>query len=411
MFFKKEPDVVVALEVGTSKVVAAVGELRKDGSLYLLGVGEAKSSGVRKGEVVDFQTAQQTISEAVSDAENKTEVMVGEVFLAVTGSHITSRTVRVKTNTDDEDHMITPRHVEDLDALAQQQPIPADHAVIHQLLQHYYIDEKTRSTHPIGLNSHHLEATYQVIHGLENKLACAVRSVAELDVDVRGLALAPYASAQAILTRDQKNQGSVVIDLGAGTTDYVVYLDGAIIHTGVLGVGGDHMTQDISLGLKLPYQRAEMVKLKHGLLSPKGIHPDEQITLERDHHYDERSIYTHSLAKIMYARQWETLNMVREDLNQLNLWPRLSSGIYFTGGASQVRGLREVAKELFPVPVQLVQEFSFEGDLTFSRRPDLSTVLGLLQYAQNYETIHPKKAGFGRVVELFQNALSMVGLF
>lgn len=410
MFFKKENEMIVALEVGTSKVVAAVGEVRKDGSLYLLGVGEAKSSGVRKGDIVDFQTAQQTISEAISDAENKTEVVIGEVFMAVTGSHIQSRTVRVKTATDEDDRLITRHHVEVLDELAQQQPIPTDDAVIHQLLQHYYIDDRTRVSQPLGLNTHALEATYLVIHGLENKLACSVRSVAELDIDVRGLALAPYASAQAVLTREQKEQGAVVVDLGGGTTDYVVYLDGAVVHTGVLGVGGDHLTQDIALGLKLPYGTAEMVKTRYGRLSAEGIHPDEQISLEREHH-DERHIYLHSLIAIMQARQAETLGLIKQQLDELNLWSRLASGIFLTGGASQVRGIEEMSAEIFPVPVQRMKEFSFEGDLTFAKRPDLSTVLGLLQYAQKYEERNPKKAGFRRVVEMFQNALSMLGLF
>lgn len=410
MFFKKEPEVIVALEVGTSKVVAAVGEVLKDGSLYLLGVGEAKSCGVRKGEIINFQTTQQTISEAIADAESKTEIAIGEVFMAVTGSHITSRTVRVKTQTDEDDRLITRSHVEILDELAQQQPIPADDAVIHQLIQHYYIDNGTPVSQPLGLNAHSLEATYLLIHGLENKLACAVRSVAELDIDVRGLALAPYASAQSFLTREQKGRGAVVVDLGGGTTDYVVYLDGAVVHTGVLGVGGDHLTQDIAIGLKLPIQTAEMVKMNFGRLYPHGIHPDEQVSLEREHH-DERHIYLHSLINIMQVRQAEILGLVKKDLDRLNLWPRLAAGVFLTGGASQVTGLEEMAQGIFPVQVNLVKEFSFEGDLTFSKRPDLSTVLGLLNYAQNYESRNPKKHGFRRMVEMFQNAMSMLGLF
>ncbi len=410
MFFKKDPEMIVALEVGTSKVVAAVGEVQKDGSIQLLGVGEAKSCGVRKGEIINFQTTQQTISEAIEDAENKTDIAIGEVFLAVTGSHISSRTVRVKTQTDEDDRVVTRHHVEALDELAQQQPIPVDDAVIHQLLQHYYIDDRTPVSDPLGLNAHSLEATYLVIHGLENKLACAVRSVAELDIDVRGLALAPYASAQSFLTREQKNRGAVVIDMGGGTTDYVVYLDGAVVHTGVLGIGGDHLTQDIALGLKLPIQTAEMVKMNFGRLFPDTIHPDEQVSLEREHH-DERRIYLHSLISIMHVRQQEILQLVRKDLERLNVWQQLAAGIFLTGGASQVSGLDKMASEIFPIQVNLVKEFSFEGDLTYSKRPDLATVLGLLNYAQNYESRNPKKHGIRRVVEMFQNAMSMLGLF
>ncbi|MEM6821682.1 MAG: cell division protein FtsA [Verrucomicrobiota bacterium] len=412
MFFvKKKPEVLVGVEVGTHKIVAAVAEARHDGSLILRGVGEAPSSGVRKGEVVDFQNVQKDISAALQAAENNADVEIRDIYLSIAGSHIKSRTVRVKTSTDVEDQLVTDRHVDELDEMASEQAIPEDHAVLHELLQHYYLDDQVRTTQPVGLSSQNLEATYHIIHGLRTRLETTVRCIMELDIRVTGVVLSSYASTQSFLNSDLKRQGAVVIDLGAGLSDYIVYVDGAVIHAGSLGVGGDHLTQDISLGLKLPYSRAEELKCKHGLLYPMGIGKDEQIILKRDTNFEERSVYCHSLAQIMHVRQKEILKLICRDLDQLNIWDRLNAGVFITGGASQVEGLQKMAAEVFPVLVRMVHKFSLEGDQTYSHRPDLATVLGVLRYARNYEITHPKSRGWSRVTEGLSRVLSSIGLF
>ncbi|MEM6886117.1 MAG: cell division protein FtsA [Verrucomicrobiota bacterium] len=410
-FIKKKPGVIAALEVGSHKVVAAVAEVREDGSLILRGVGEASSSGVRKGEVFDFQNAQKDISSALLEAENNADVEIQEVYLSITGSHIKSRKVRVKTSTEDEDHLVTEEQVRDLDEAAGEQAIPEDHAVLHELLQHYTLDSRTQTIKPVGLCAKELEADYLLIHGLQTRLETVVRCVMELDIQVSGVVLSSYATAQSFMASEVKKQGAVVIDLGSGTSDYMVYIDGAVAHIGVLGVGGDHLTHDISLGLKLPYKRSEELKIRHGLLYPTGIHQDEQVTLERSTNSEERSIYLHSLAKIMYLRQRETLELIKKDLDKLELWERINGGVHITGGASQVEGMQKLATDVFPVPVRLAHEFQLEGDQTYSRRPDLAGVLGVLRYARNYELTHPRSRGWSRVTEGFSKMFSSIGLF
>jgi cell division protein FtsA len=410
-FINKKPEVIVGIEVGSSKVVAAVAEIREDDSLILRGVGVVDSSGIRKGEVIDFQNVQKAIGSALEEAENNADVDIEEVYLAITGSHIKTRKVRVKISTDDEEELVTGQHVMELDRLAGEQAIPEEHSVLHELLQHYYLDHGVRTQRPVGQLSKVVEASYLIIHGLRTRLETTVRCIMELDIRVEGVVLSGYASSKAFLSHEHKEQGAVVIDLGGGVSDYTVWVDNAVVHTGVLGVGGDHLTHDISLGLKLDYSSAEEIKKESGLLYPAGIGAEEQIILERTTNREERAIYVHSLAKIMYCRQREILQLIKRDLDKLDLWDRINSGIFLTGGASQVPGLRKLAAEVFPVPVKMAHEFDLEGDQTYSRRPDLATVLGVLKYAMNYRQENPRTRGWSRVTEGVSKMLSSFGLF
>ncbi|MDD5262188.1 MAG: cell division protein FtsA [Methylacidiphilales bacterium] len=412
MFWKKkESYALTAVDVGTSKVAVAVGELRPDGSLVLLGVGEAPASGIRKGEIIDFQLAQQAIEEALEDAEVKTECMIQYVYLSLTGMHFEPKTIRLKTAIDSEDHLITPEHIGRLDEELENYAIPSEHEIIHSAVQHYYLDNGLVCSDPLGLSSRTLEASYHIVHGLRTRLETLFRCVMELDIKVVHYALSSYATSQAVLSKSQKDLGAVVIDMGSGVTDYLVYVDGAVVHTGVLAVGGDHVTQDVALGLKLPFQRAEQLKVRHGNLFVDTGRPNEKILIEKDVNFDERSVYAESLTKIMHARVKETLELVSEEIEAKGLWPQMAGKVYITGGASKVGGLARLAEQVFPAPVQLVHEFSLEGDQTYNRRPDLSTVLGLLRYARHYDLQHSKPSGFERLRHSVQDVLASMRLF
>jgi len=411
MFSNKDPHIIVAVEVGTHKVSAAVAELSTDGSLMLLGVGEASSTGVRKGEVTDFQLAQQSISQALLDAEKQTEVQIQEVYLSLTGSHIESRSVMVRTAVDEEDHLVTMDHVAELQDQAQHQVIPRDHALIHELLQRYYLDHQTPCDDPVGLSSQVLEGSFHLVYGLQTRLETTVRCIQELGIEVKSCALASYASAQSALTSARKKAGAVVIDIGAGVTDYVVYVDGAVELTGVLGVGGDHLTQDLSLGLKIPYARAEKLKIEHGALFMDGYDRDAIIELERDINFDERRIYREAMTEIMRVRQEEILQLVEEDIRDRGLWPHITAGVYLTGGASQVRGLDKLARQIFPVQAHLVTGCTLEGEQTYSQRPDLGTVMGLLRYAQQIELRDGRPRGWERFRRSLRAVFESMRLF
>lgn len=410
MFWKKEPEIIAALEIGTRKIAVAVGELREDGSLAILGVGEAVSAGIRKGEIVDYPQAQQAVRDAILDAEQKTQVEIKEVYLALSGSHLASRNVLVKTSTDEEDALVTLDHVHELNDLAVQTGIPADHEVIHELVQFYYLDNRVKTTEPVGLSSRCLEASYHIVSGLRTRLETQVRCVVELDIEVVAVAMASYAAAQAVLSPDDKRLGSVVIDMGAGVTDYLVYVGGAVVHSGVIGVGGDHLTQDLALGLKLPYLRAEELKIKHGSLRWDPRHQPETIILPRDATTEERVVWMESIVAVMQARQCETLELIHADLDACGLWPQLTGRVCLTGGASRVDGLAALADRLFPIPTVVMNESRFEGDMSHNRRPELSTVLGLLRYAQNVEQAASRPRGLARLSTTVRDFLSSMKL-
>ncbi|MFH1067796.1 MAG: cell division protein FtsA [bacterium] len=412
MFIRRnEINVLVALEVGTSKVVAAAAGLRADGSMMLLGVGEAPSSGVRKGEIVDFRDAQACVRQALHSAEKEADVEIKEVYLVLTGSHITSRTDVVRANIDNEDKQVTEADVEELKQLADRLVIPRDYVIVRSLLQHYCLDNQAISREPVGLSSQTLEAHYHLIYGLKTRLQTTVRCVREQDIDICGYAPASYAMAQSTLSSRAKQAGALAIDMGAGVTNYIVYLEGEAVHTGVIGVGGDHLTQDLAMGLRLPESKAEKLKKTHGDLFMDGHHRDEQIIMERDMTFEERVIYRDSMIKILNVRQRELLELIEQDIEFRGLWPRLAGGVFITGGASQIKGLHRLASEVFPVPVELVHEHTFDGGQTYNKRPDLSTVLGMLKCAHREELQKMRPSGWKHFHRSFMNLLASMRLF
>jgi cell division protein FtsA len=410
MFWGKSRNIVVALEVGSTKIAAAVGEIRPDGTLVLLGIGEGPSGQVRKCEIIDFEVAHGCVRDALAEAEQKTDVVIAEVYLAITGAHIRSANTRVTTVINNEGDEITHEHLQELHDMATAQPLPADHAIVHHLLQHYVLDDGSTTDNPIGLASKQLTAHFHQVYGLATRLQTTIRCVKELSIDVKNYALSSYATAQAVLSRNQKQLGAVVINLGGGVSDYIAYQKGAVVHTGVLGVGGDHLTNDIVSGLKIPYAKAEHLKKTEGsvILNREGT--DERITLPGAYNFEERQIYRESLNTIMQARQAEILQIILEDLQGASFWPDFAGTVYLTGGASQVMGLIELAMRIFPCPVELAHQSPFDGDQNYGRRPDLSTLMGLLHYARQAELEVPARKGFARVGQSLKRALASMRL-
>ena len=411
MFWKKDRNIVVALEVGSSKVAAAVAELREDGSLLILGVGESQSHQVRKCEIVDFEIAQKCVHDALNDAEQKSDVSINEVYLAISGAHIRSGNVRLTTAIDSEGYEIVPEHLDDLASMARQQPLNQGYVLVHDIIQHYRLDDGSMTENPVGLSSKRLVADYHIVSGIATRLQTIVRCVKELSIDVRNYALSIYATAQAVLTQEQKQEGAIVINLGAGVTDYIAYQNGAVVHTGVLGVGGDHLTNDLVAGLKLPFVKAEQLKREYGNVHALVPEASGYVTLPGSYSFEERNIALSTVVDIMNARQGELLEIVRTDLEAQAFWADFHGAIHFTGGASRVSGLVLLASEIFSCPVALAGECPLEGDQGYAGRPELATVLGLLHYARVVEASEPPPTALGRFGRTFRKVFSNLGLF
>ena len=391
MFWGKSRNIVVALEVGSTKVVAAVGEIRPDGTLVLLGIGEANSGQVRKCEIIDFEVAQGCIRDALAEAESKTDVVVAEVYLAISGAHIRCANTRVTTLISNDGDEVTLEHMQELEDMAAAQPLPTDHAIVHSLLQNYVLDDGSTTDNPIGLASKQLTAHFHQVYGLATRLQTTIRCVKELGIDVKSHALSSYATAQAVLSHSQKQAG-------------------AVVHTGVLGVGGDHLTNDIVSGLKIPYAKAEALKKTEGSVILDPAETETTVKLPGSYNFEEKTIWRSSLNTIMQARQAEIFEIILEDLESTPFWQDFAGTVYITGGASQVKGLVDLASQIFPCPVEVAHQSPFDGDQTYGRRPDLSTLLGLLRYARKVELEVPAPKGIARVGQSLRRALASMRL-
>ncbi len=391
--------IVVGLEIGTSKVCAVVGEIRTDGTVKILGVGDAPSRGVRKGEIVDFETAGKCVREALVDAEEKSDVMIGSVYLGVTGSHVTSFNNRGAVVIPEDREEIDDQDFEDVQASAREVSIPSQNMFLHTILQHYYVDGQDGILNPIGMLGKKLEADFHIIHGIGNRIKNSVRCVKELDIEVLDVVFNPLATAQVVLDQNQKNLGALVVDMGGGTTEYIVYVDGAVKASGCLSVGGDHITNDLSLGLRIPMARAEKLKLEEGSVLLGHSKPGEMIALKDETGFAGKEIEREMLNTIIHCRVRETLELLRRELEQYNFLPYLGAGILLTGGCSLLKGIDQLAEESFGLPVHLTHAHTMSGLTSAFENPQLSTAIGLIKYAQAMQPERPRRGIFNRFLD------------
>src|SRR5437867_4062184 len=256
--------IIVGLEVGTSKVCAVVGELSSEGTLNIIGLGQARSRGVRKGEIADPALAEEDVRHAIVEAEQMADVEIRSVYLGVTGGHLRGFNNRGVHPIVSADREISEEDVADVIKNAKTINLPAQNHVIHAIRQHFLVDGQDGITNPVGMLGARVEVDVHVVHGNLNRLQNVIRTVKGLQLEVDDIVFTGLAASLALLTNEQKELGSVVIDIGGGTTDYVVYAKGIIKHTGVLAVGGEHLSNDLAYGLKVPLSRAEQLKIEHG---------------------------------------------------------------------------------------------------------------------------------------------------
>ena len=266
-------NLMIGLEIGTSKICVVVGESRPDGTVKILGVGQTPSRGVRKGEIVDFETAMKCVHEAVVDAEQKSDVMIRSVYVAVGGSHLQSFNNRGCVTLSEDRDEIDDQDVEDVKINAREVSIPAQNAFLHSIIQHYHVDGQNGVLNPVGMLGQRLEADFHIIHGVRTRIQNTIRCVKELPLDVEDVVFGGLASAQVVLTQHQKDLGALVLDIGGGTTDYILYADGAVKQSGCIAIGGDHITNDISMGLRIPMARSEKLKTEEGSCDPWQLFP------------------------------------------------------------------------------------------------------------------------------------------
>lgn len=372
----------VGLEIGTTKICAVVTECRDNGEIRILGVGETPSRGVRKGEIVDFENASSCVRETLADAEEKSDIEIKSVWLAVTGSHIHSFNNRGSAAIPEESSEITEEEIQEVEYKAKEISLPKEHAILHSIIQHYYVDGQAGVLNPVGMLGSRLEADFHIIHGVTNRIQNSIRCVKECGIEVEDVVVSSLASAQVVLGQHQKESGALVIDIGGGVTDYIVYLDGAVRQSGVLAVGGDHINNDISIGLRIPITRAEKLKIEEGSAELGKALPGEKIVLKNDAGFSGKEIEREMLNSIIHARLEELFVLLRKRLSDEVPEHLLGSGVMITGGCSMIRGIRKVAESVFDMPVHLTRAQAVSGPTSAFENPQFSTCIGLAKYAQ-----------------------------
>jgi cell division protein FtsA len=374
------PSRIVGLDIGTSKICAVVGEINDSGALSIVGVGQSKSRGVRKGEIVDFNLAQEDIRNAIVEAEQMADIEIRTVYLGVTGAHIRGFNNRGFHPVASHDREIVEEDVEDAIKNAKTINLPAENRIIHVVRQHFLVDGQDGVLNPVGMFGARVEVDVHVVHGLFNRLQNPIRAVKTLQLEVEDIVFSGVASALALLNTHQKELGSLIIDIGSGVTEYAVYSRGVIKHTGVLAVGGDHVSNDLAYGLKIPLGRAEQMKIDYGSALVDDRSKGQSIAVSNDLGIHERNISLEHLRRIMSARLEEIFEIIAEELEEAGLLSQIREGVFLSGGCSRIPEVQKLASRVFGLPASTGRTNSISGLKNAIDQPEFATGIGLVRY-------------------------------
>jgi cell division protein FtsA len=402
-------NLIVGLDIGTSKVVAVVADVTEDGSLNVVGMGSASSKGLKRGVVVDIEKTVGAIQAALGEAELMADCKISEVYTGIAGSHIKSLNSHGMVAIKDKE--VTQADIDRVIETASAVNIPADHQVLHILSQEYVIDGQEDVKEPLGMSGVRLEVRVHIVSGAVSAVQNITKCVRRCGLEIAEVVLQPLASAHAVLTDDERDLGVCLVDIGGGTTDMAVFINGAIRHTAVIPIAGDQITNDIAMALRTPTGEAENIKIQHGVALRHMTDPQTMIEVPGVGERGARQMSRHTLAEVIEPRVEELYSFVQAELRRVNLEDRLSSGIVITGGASLMPGMTELAEEIFHMPVRLGLPRYVGGLAEVVKNPRYSTAVGLLLVARQQMQKSPGQRGkdgsigdiFGRMKSWFQN--------
>jgi cell division protein FtsA len=372
--------IIVGLEIGTSKICAVVGEINASQALNVIGVGQSRSRGVRKGEIADAAVAEEDVRNAIVEAEQMANVEIRSVYLGVTGNHVRGFNNHGVHPVVSADREISEEDVQDVVKNAKAINLPVEHSVVHAIRQHFQVDDQEGILNPVGMYGARVEVDVHVVHGQTNRLKNSIAVVKGLQLEVDEIVFNGLASALALLTNEQKELGSLVIDIGGGATEYVVYCGGIIQHTGVLAVGGDHVSNDLVHGLKVPLGRAEQLKIEHGcaLLDPalKG----QTVPLPGEPGLPHKTINLEHLRRIMSLRLEEIFELIGHELANLGLLEHLRAGVFLCGGGARIPQIQTLAQNILQLPAFAGKANSISGLKSALDQPEFATAIGLVKF-------------------------------
>ncbi len=376
-------DLIVGLDIGTTKICAIVGEVNDSGGVDIVGIGTHPSKGLRKGVVINIEATVASIKHAIQEAELMAGCEITHVYAGIAGGHIRGMNshgiVAVK------EKEVTQADVDRVIDAARAVAIPLDREVIHILPQEYVIDEQDGIKEPLGMSGVRLEAKVHIVTGAVTSAQNIVKCAQRCGLTVSDIVLEQLASSEAVLSADEKDLGVALIDIGGGTTDIALFSDGSIVHTSVLAVGGDHITNDIAVGLRTPMDDAERIKQKHGCALSSLIDKDETIEVPSVGGRKPRTLSRQILTEIIEPRVEEMFSLVQQEIQRTGYEDLLASGVVITGGATLLKGMPELAEDILGLPVRLGVPQHIGGLVDVVKSPVFATGVGLVLFGKQHE--------------------------
>ncbi len=376
---KNLPEMIVGLDIGTSKVVAIVGEVNDENEIEIIGLGSHPSSGMKKGVVVNIESMVQSIQRAVEEAELMADCQVHSVYAGIAGSHVKSMNSHGMVAIKDK-REVAYEDVERVIEAAKAVAIPAEQKVLHVLPQEFVIDHQEGIREPVGMSGIRLDARVHLVTAAESAVQNIEKCVLRCGLEVDDIILEQVASSYSVLTEDEKELGVCLVDIGGGTTDIAVFTEGAIRHTAVIPIAGDQVTSDIAVAMRTPTKNAEEIKIKYARALKQLASAEEEIEVPGVGERPARRLSRQALAAVVEPRYEELLNLVQSELKHSGYLELLGAGVVLTGGSSKMEGVIELAEEVFHMPVRLGLPQYVNGLSEVVRNPIYATGVGLLIY-------------------------------
>lgn len=373
---KLEKNIITGLDIGTSKIIALIGEVTADGAIEIIGIGRHPSRGLKRGVVVDIESTVTSIQRAVQEAELMAGCEVRTVYAGIAGSHI--RSLNSHGIVAIRDKEVSQVDVERVIDAAKAVAIPADQKILHVLPQEFIIDHQGSIREPIGMAGVRLETRVHIVTGSVSAAQNIVKCVRRCGLEATDVILEQLASSHAVLTEDEKDLGVCLIDIGGGTTDIAIFLEGAIQYTAVIPIAGDQVTNDIAMALRTPTKAAESIKISHACALPEMSNPNQMLEVASVNDRPGRKISAKALSDIVAARYEELFSLVRDELRRSGFEDRMAAGIVLTGGASNIKGAIELAELCFETSVRKGCAHYVAGLAEVMENPSFATSVGLL---------------------------------
>jgi len=398
---KEDKNLIVGLDIGTSKIVAIVAELQPEGTVKVIGLGQHISRGLKKGVVINIESTMQSIQRALEEAELMADCKINNVYTGIAGSHIKSLNSHgmVKIKDAEVSQMDVDRVIETARAIA----LPADQQILHILTQEFIIDGQEDVREPLGMSGMKLEVKVHIVTGAVAAAQNIVKCIKRCGIEVSDLILQPLASSLAVLTEDEKELGVCLVDIGGGTTDIAVFKQGAIRHTAVVPIAGDQMTNDVAVAFRTPTQSAEDIKVKHGCALRQLADPREIVEVPGVDGREPRQLSVQTLAEVLEPRIVELYELVLNELRRSGMEEMIASGIVITGGSAMMKGMVELGEEIFHMPVRMGLPRYVGGLSEVVSNPRYATGVGLVlmgkQQLERHITGQMESSSLGRILD------------